>query len=329
LANTVTEICQETKFESYLDNKRKLIDSEITRLALQVPDLALREKIEYALQTRGKRLRPILLILSAQSSGGTVESVIKLSLAIELLHGATLIHDDILDQDILRRKTATLNAKWGVRDAILVGDALASLALCLTAEYGKEITKIISQTCLLLSDGEYLDVENSKKTPSESTYILTVKRKSASLFKAATQCGAIACSASTVEIDALADFGENLGLAYQIKDDLSDITAVENIISKNVDDFRATLPMIHLYEFLKPEPRELLLKELVTFKSQSISEKKKFIEKLQQLLQNTDTITYGRNLMNQYIHNAIQSIGLIHGNIYKDYLCQIAESLRF
>jgi octaprenyl-diphosphate synthase len=94
----------------------------------------------------------------------------------------TLIHDDILDQDIFRRKTATLNAKWGIRDAILVGDALASLALSLTAEYGKEITKIISQTCLLLSDGEYLDIENSKIMPSESNYLLTIKRKSASLF---------------------------------------------------------------------------------------------------------------------------------------------------
>jgi geranylgeranyl pyrophosphate synthase len=325
----VTEIFQDNKFESYLDNKRKLIDSEITRLALQVSDLGIHEKIEYALQTRGKRLRPILLILSAQSSGGDIESVTNLSLAIELLHGATLIHDDILDQDTFRRKTATLNAKWGVRDAILVGDALASLAFYLASEYGKEITKIISQTCLLLSEGEYLDVENSKKTPSESNYILTIRRKSASLFKAATQCGAIACGASTAEINALADFGENLGLAYQIKDDLSDITAVENIISKNTNDFWATLPMVHLYEFLKPESRELLLNELASFKSQSINEKKNFFENLQEVLQNTGTITYCHNMMNQYIYNATQGIGLTNRNIYKDYLCQIAESLRF
>jgi geranylgeranyl pyrophosphate synthase len=325
----VTEFFQENKFESYLDNKRKLIDSEITRLALQVSDLGLREKIEYALQTRGKRLRPILLILSAQSSGGDSESVTKLSLAIELLHGATLIHDDILDQDIFRRKTATLNAKWGVKDAVLVGDALASLAFGLAAEYGMEITKIISQTCLLLSEGEYLDVENSKKAPSESNYILTIRLKSASLFKAATQCGAIACGASSAEINALADFGENLGLAYQIKDDLSDITAVENIISKDTSDFQATLPMIHLFGFLKPEPRELLLNELATFKSQSINEKKKFFENLQEVLQNTGTITYCHNMMNQYIYNAIQRIGLTNRNIYTDYLCQIAESLRF
>ncbi len=312
-----------------MDNKRKLIDSEITRLALQVSDLELGEKIEYTLQTRGKRLRPILLILSAQSSGGDVESVTKLALAIELLHGATLIHDDILDQDSFRRKTATLNAKWGVRDAILVGDALASLAFGLAAEYEKDIAKILSQTCLLLAEGEYLDVENSMKTHSENDYILTIKCKSASLFKAATQCGAIACGAPTAEINALADFGENFGLAYQIRDDLSDINAIENIISKDASDFQATLPMIHLFEFLKDERRELLLNELSTFKSQNINEKKRFFKNLQEVLQNTGTMIYCRNMMNQYIFKAIQFIGLTNRNIYKNYLCQIAESLRF
>jgi geranylgeranyl pyrophosphate synthase len=138
----------------------------------------------------------------------------------------------------------------------------------------------------------------------------------------------LACDASTAEINALA-ISENLSLAYQIRDDLSDVKDVENIILKATEDFRGTLPMIHLCEVLKAEPRMLLLNELTTLKSQSIHEKKNFFEKLQVLLQKTGTLSYCQNMIDKYVYNAIQSIELTDKNIYRDYLYQIAASLRF
>jgi octaprenyl-diphosphate synthase len=316
------------RLDSYFEEKRKLVDDEILNLLLQETDLSLHEKIEYVLRTRGKRLRPILVMLSAQCVGGNIKSVKKLALAVELLHAATLIHDDILDQDIFRRNVPTVNARWGVRDAVLVGDALASLSLGLTAEYGEEITKIMSRTCLLLSDGEYLDVENAKKALSERDYFETIKKKSASLFKAATQCGALAFGASRDEAAALAEFGESVGLAYQIKDDLLDVTACGNNVPQDINEFRATLPIIHLCESTKPILREKFLQQLSSFKAQSPSEKSEFLKELQKALQSTGTVNYCICKVNQYIDDAVDSLESIKESIYKDFIIQVAESLR-
>ena len=315
-------------YDAYFEEARRLVDREISDCMPIIADLALFERIRYVLQTRGKRLRPILVMLSAQSVGGYVEPVKKLALSIELLHAATLIHDDILDQDIFRRNVPSVNAKWGVRDAVLVGDALASLSLNLTSDYGKDIIKIMSQTCLLLSDGEYMDVENSHKRPRESDYLETIKRKSASLFKAATQCGAIAAEASCDEIAALSEFGENFGLAYQIKDDLSDVTALENAIPQDINEFRANLPIIHFYESLEPDEREAFLEAINSVKAQSHGEKATFLDTLHKSLENTGTLRYCTAKVNQYVDDAISSLEPLKESVYKAYLIKMAESLR-
>ena len=315
-------------YDAYLEEARRLVDRELSDCLPKIADLALFERIRYVLQTRGKRLRPILVMLSAQSVGGYVEPVKKLALSIELLHAATLIHDDILDQDIFRRNAPTVNAKWGVRDAVLVGDALASLSLNLTADYGKDIIEIMSQTCLLLSDGEYMDVENSHIRPRESDYLETIKKKSASLFKAATQCGAIAAKASHYEIDALAEFGENFGLAYQIKDDLSDVTALENSIPQDINEFRANLPIIHLFESLEPDAREAFLEAISSVKAQSHAEEVAFLDALRKSLENTGTLRYCADKVNRYVDDALSSLKPVKESVYKAYLIKMADSLR-
>jgi octaprenyl-diphosphate synthase len=250
-------------------------------------------------------------MLSAQSVGGHIEPVKKLALSIELLHTATLIHDAILDQGLFRRNAPTINAKWGIRDAVLLGDALASLSINLSADYGQDIIKIMSQTCVLLSDGEYMDVENAHEKLGESDYIKTIKKKSASVFKAATQCGAIAANASGYEIDALAEFGENFGLAYQIKDDLSDVTAHKNAIPQDINEFRATLPIIHFFESVEPDAREALFKAIVSVKSQSPMEKKELLDRLHKSLESTGSFSYCADKVNNYVNNAIASLKLM------------------
>ena len=318
----------EEGYLTYLEKARRVVDFDISQIVPIVADLGLCEKIKYVLRTRGKRLRPIMVLLSAQSVGGRIETVKKLALAIEMLHVGSLIHDDILDQDILRRNELTANIKWGIRDAVLVGDALASLSLYLSADYGSEIIKIISQTCVILSDGEYLDVKEALDTRKESDYIETTRRKSASLFKASTQCGAIAAKAKRDEIDALGVFGENFGLAYQIKDDILDIIPLNDAIPQDIKIFRATLPIIHLCESAKPDVKEELFQAIAAIKAQNSNEKETTMKMLREHLESTGSLRYCAEKIDQYVTNAIKSLDPLKESVFKGYLIEMANSLR-
>ncbi|NIV43766.1 hypothetical protein GWN49_02605, partial [Candidatus Bathyarchaeota archaeon] len=186
-------------FRSYLDMTRQTVETELSNLTSRFGNLNLQEKINYALLSHGKRLRPLMVVLSAQSVGGNQEDVMSLALGIELLHTATLVHDDILDQDKFRRDLPAVHEKWSINDAILVGDALITLAINLIADYGSVILKIVSQAGLALCDGEYIDVSAVSTEMSEHEYFEKIGNKSASLFQAATWCGAIAGGGSDRE----------------------------------------------------------------------------------------------------------------------------------
>lgn len=318
----------EQGYLDYIENARNIIDFDISQVVSKVADLGLYEKIKYVLQTRGKRLRPIMVMLSAQSVNGRLETVRKLALVIELLHVASLIHDDILDQEIFRRNQLTANIKWGIRDAVLVGDVLASLSVYLSSDYGSKITKIISQTCIMLSDGEYLDAKETLDICKESHYLETTRRKSASLFKAATQCGAIAANAKRNETIALSIFGENFGLAYQIKDDLMDIVPLKNTLPQDIKIFRATLPIIHMCESAEPKVKEQLFQAITAINAQNPDDRKIIIKLLCDQLERTKSLRYCSHKINQYVNNSIASLKTLKASIFKEYLIEMANSLR-
>ena len=318
----------EEDYLTYIENARRIIDHDISQIMSMVTDFGLCEKIKYVLRTQGKRLRPIMVLLSAQSVGGQVETVRKLALAIEMLHMASLIHDDILDQDIVRRNELTVNTKWGIRDAVLIGDALASLSFYLSADYENEIMKIISQTSVKLSDGEYLDVKESIDKRKERDYIETIRKKSASLFKTSTQCGAIAAEAKRNEIDALSEFGENFGLAYQIMDDLLDIAPIKDDLPQDIKMLRATLPIIHLFESAKPELKEKLFQAITAINTQNSNEKENTINMLRENLKSTGSLRYCADKIDQYVTNAIASLEPLKESPFKGYLIKMANSLK-
>lgn len=315
----------ERTYQTYIEETRTEMNFEISSLLRKVAHLRLNEKIVYVLRTQGKLLRPTLLLLSGQSVGVDREALKKLALAIELLHEATLVHDDILDNDSFRRNTAAVHAKWGVRDAILVGDALASLSLSLAAEYGREIAKVFSQTCLLLCDGECIDVSIESAELSETDYLEKITKKSGSLFSAATLCGAIAGGGSPLENDCLAMFGENLGLAYQIRDDLSDITSLREGTFPKLNDLQ-TLPMIHLNNTASSSEKNVLQSFLS--KKAETGSGKITPEKLYACLENAGSIAYCNERINGYLDRAVASLEPLKENIYKSYLIKMADSLR-
>lgn len=225
-------------------------------------DLKLHEKIKYVLLSCGKRLRPLIVILSTQSVGGNRDEVMPLALAIELLHAATLVHDDIIDEDEFRRGILAVQEKLSVNDAILVGDALISIAINLAADHGKEIVKILSDTSLSLCDGECMDLSIKLIKTSEKEYFKKISNKSASLFKASAKCGAIAGGGTDYQVKCLTHFGEHFGIAYQLSDDLSDLTCMKEDVPKDLTKRRISLPLIHLHSSKKQVEREILLNDL-------------------------------------------------------------------
>ncbi|MGA2682084.1 MAG: polyprenyl synthetase family protein [Candidatus Bathyarchaeia archaeon] len=311
-------------FQSYCSNAQKIIDSELQSLLPTIAELKLRKQIEYALQTSGKRLRPTLVILSGESAGGNRSQLRKLALAFELLHLATLVHDDVLDEDMFRRNTLSVYAKWNVKDAILVGDVLASLSLSLCKWYRREILNVMIDTCIQLSDGEYRDVELAEKDLNEKEYFEKIRKKCSSLFRAACECGALAANGSSIVTDAMRLFGENYGVAYQIKDDILDAEEWGNDLQPDVNKFRATLPIIRAYESADKE-KQVRFKRLLAAKTEK--NLSVFLKEVQVYFEK-DSLTYCANRVNEFVNRAITSLSPLKETRFKGYLVEMAESLR-
>jgi geranylgeranyl pyrophosphate synthase len=311
-------------FQSYCSNAKKLVDSELQTLLPAIAELKLRKQIEYALQTKGKRLRPTLVLLSGESAGGSRLQLRKLALAFELLHLATLVHDDVLDEDMFRRNSLSVYAKWSVKDAILVGNVLASFSLSLCKGYKREILNVIIDTCMQLSDGEYSDVELAGEELNEEEYFGKIQKKCAALFRAACECGALAANGPSSVTKALRLFGENYGVAYQIKDDILDAQEWGNDLQPNVDKFRATLPIIHAYEKADKEKQVRFRRLLAAKTSQNLSI---FLREVQPYFEK-GSLTYCGNRVDEYVDRAVESLASLKETRFKNYLVEMAESLR-
>lgn len=213
--------------------------------------LAIRELIEVG----GKRIRPSLLVLAFRSLDNTrdIPYASPIGVAVELIHTATLIHDDIIDRSNKRRGLKTAFKKWGEDTAILAGDLLFSKAFGLVGVHEiRELTEVISNSCISLSEGEMLEQRHTKNTSiTEEVYLEIIERKTATLFEACTWCGGLLGHGSKKEINALSNYGNYLGVSFQIIDDLLDITAGDRFGKPKAIDIREgkiTIAVIHALE---------------------------------------------------------------------------------
>lgn len=302
----------ENDFLTYISKTKELVDRKLSEFTVNLSHSSLFPQLKYALLSEGKRLRPIMVLLSAQSVGGDRNEVMPLALAFELLHTATLVHDDIIDKDYSRRGVSAVHEKWSVEDAILVGDCLISLAVDLISDYSTQTVKIAAKTGIELCDGEYMDITQSLKTTTEEEYFAKIKRKSASLFRTAAQCGAIEGRGSPQEVKSLALFGEHLGIAYQLQDDLQDL-----MTGKYVGDLingRVTLPIIHLYQHSNSETRTILEKMA---KNETVSN-----GVTEGLVGMQESIAYCRQKIIKNVNTALKNIAILKESIFKAYLKQ-------
>jgi len=306
---------------------KSLIESELVKLVSGLSELNLHPQIEYAVLSKGKRLRPLLTILSAESVGGNRNKVMPLALGFELMHTATLVHDDLIDQDEMRRGKPALHKKWSENDAILTGDALIALSVELASGYGETILKTVAQSALQLCDGEHMDITLSLKKATEEAYFRKIKEKSASLFKAAAYCGALAGGGSPIEARSLAAFGENFGIAYQLRDDILDLALEENSFSKDLKSRRVTLPLIHSYAISNATEREQLETAFrVATKKGPIDFA--IAERISRFFNEKGSIEYCEKKINQYLRQAVAVVASLRDTEYKNYLFEMAESLK-
>ena len=253
LKNSVDEklILVEEKIKSKLSSKVSLVD----------------EMTSYHLRTGGKRLRALLTLGSAKICGYSKGSRdVNLAACVELIHAATLMHDDVIDNSEVRRGKKTLNSIWGNQSSILVGDYLLSRCFEMMVEDGNlEILKLLSTTSAEISQGEVLQLQHKGEIDMlEETYLKIISAKTASLFAAATKVGSILANKESKIKEALEFYGKNLGLTFQIADDSLDYNSELKFFGKKIgNDFyegKITLPIILLYQKANIKERSELKK---------------------------------------------------------------------
>ena len=236
------------------------VDAELRELQRRLLDVGsgghptFAAAVQHLFGSPGKLLRPTLVFLSARfGPSRDAEVVLNLAQSLELVHTASLVHDDIVDEAELRRNVATVNATWDDDVALIVGDYLFAKAYALAAVLPKpEVIAIVAQTVFALCDGELTEVTATRALPTESAYLQRIELKTASLYAACCQGAALLADAEPECVAALGAYGTNLGLAFQITDDVLDVAGDETDFGKTVGRDLAegtpTLPMIYAVE---------------------------------------------------------------------------------
>ena len=249
-------------YDTVADDFNRVNQLIIQRLSSDVP---LVEKIaHYIIESGGKRLRPLLVLLSSQALGYNRDEHLKLAAVIEFLHTATLLHDDVVDTSDLRRGRSTANARWGNAPSVLVGDFLYARAFEMMVELKSlAIMEVLSHATAVIAEGEVMQLTNVKNPDlTEDQYMQVIFKKTAMLFEAAAHTGALLAGATPEQEQALSSYGKHLGLAFQLVDDVLDYRGDAGTMGKNVGDDLAegktTLPLIHAMAHGSDEDSKLI-----------------------------------------------------------------------
>lgn len=278
-------------------------------------------------QTRGKQLRPILLLLISGAFGKISDKAVSAALAIETLHITTLIHDDVVDESLLRRGKHTLNSLWGNKLAVLVGDYLYARALNILVDIDdKEILKTISYVAQEMGEGELLQQENAREyNLTEDRYYEVIRKKTAVLFSACCKIGAIVGYASEQDKQRMYNFGECLGIAFQIQDDILDYSKELNTGKTYGNDIREqkiTLPLIYGLNNANNQQK----KEIENiYHKESITQKE--VDTIIDLVIELGGIEQARKTVDFYIDKAYNLLDELPDNEYKQSLCLLVQDI--
>ena len=277
----------------------------------------------YIVQSGGKRLRPLVTLLAARACGyGEGRDHVTMAAIIEMLHTATLLHDDVVDESSLRRGRATVNARWGNPTAVLVGDYLVSKAFQMIASLRNQaVFDIMSDGTCVIAEGEVLQLINQHDPDTtEARYLEVIHGKTAKMFEAAAECAA-ALSDPRFR-DAMAGYARHLGAAFQIIDDVLDYTSSAEVMGKNVGDDLAegkpTLPLIRAMQVASPAEADMVRDAIRTGG----------LDRLQDiiaLVQRCGAIDYTQARAGEESEAAIAALAPLPAGIYRDALADLAR----
>ena len=289
--------------------------------------------VSYFLALEGKRIRPILTLLSCDLFNGNYKDSLDAALAVEVFHNFSLVHDDIMDEAPLRRGNQTVHQKWDLSTAILSGDVMLILAYQLFENYNENIfvalAKLFSKTAVEVCEGQQLDIDFSKLNDINSTkYLNMIELKTAVLIGASMKMGAIVAKASDDEQENIYEFGKNLGIAFQIQDDFLDTFGDEKkfgkVIGGDIIENKKTLLYVRSMEIFTEQDKTELTK---LYSSTHLDESKK-IEEVKELFLKYNIPSIIENEINYYTHLAFKKLDNLNINDHKkDFLFDFGNSL--
>jgi geranylgeranyl diphosphate synthase type II len=300
---------------SLYETERKKINKILSSALKKRKPASLYEPSSYILNSGGKRLRPLLVLLSAKAVGGKYENAYNAAAAVEMFHNFTLVHDDIMDNADKRRGRLTLHKKYDHNTAILAGDSLLSIAY----EYllkdcngnSKEVVSSFTHGLIEVCEGQSLDTDfESRKNVSLSEYIIMIKKKTAAMAEMCCRIGALLGGGTNYQVNALGNYGLNLGIAFQIQDDLLDISADEKKFGKTIGgdlvEGKKTFLFLEALEKSRGEDRKKLMKiiERKGIRRNQVISYKMIYEKL-------GILDDARREIRAYTQKALRSINLL------------------
>ena len=299
----------EKKFKQSLQSKVPLLD----------------RIMHYIIKRKGKQMRPMFVFLSCKLFGEVNDKSYRAASLIELLHTATLVHDDVVDEANLRRGFFSVNALWKNKIAVLVGDFLLSKGLLLSVENEDfDLLKIVSSAVKDMSEGELLQIEKARKLDiEESVYFEIIKKKTAVLISSCCACGASSMNQSEETINKLHLFGEKVGISFQIKDDLFDYTQ-SSLIGKptgiDIREQKMTLPLIYTLNTVDKKTKNYI----INLVKNHHKDDKKVVE-LVNLVKEKGGLDYARNIMKSYQEESLKILSEFPENEARESLKLLVE----
>ncbi len=281
--------------------------------------------MHYIVKRKGKQMRPMFVFLAAGSSGGITESTYRAASLIELLHTATLVHDDVVDDSNLRRGFFSINALWKNKIAVLVGDYLLSRGLLLAVDHEEfELLKIVSTAVRKMSEGELLQIEKARKLDiTEEVYYEIITAKTASLIASCCATGASSTGATAGQVKRFHDFGQAVGIAFQIKDDLFDYEQAEQTGKPrgiDIKEHKMTLPLIYTLNQSGSSDKRFIINTV-----KSYSDDKKRVEQVIKMVMEAGGLVYARDKMQHFQNQAFSYIEDLPASAYKTSLIQLVR----
>lgn len=294
------------------------------RASMKSKVLLLDKIMGYIVKRKGKQMRPMFVFLSAGVTGGVTESTFTGASLIELLHTATLVHDDVVDDANQRRGFFSINALWKNKIAVLVGDYLLSRGLLLSVDNDEfDLLKIVSRAVKEMSEGELLQMEKARKLDiTEEIYYDVIRQKTASLIASCCAVGASSSKQSKEVIDDMWNFGEKVGMAFQIKDDLFDYGTEEigKPVGIDIKEKKMTLPLIYALKDASWGDRR---KVINTIKNHSHKPRK--VREVIDFVKLSGGIEYSVEVMNKFHHEALEVLEKFPDSEYKESMKKLID----